>query len=73
MQRSVNSGIGWADIQCMSEITERAGEQAGARLMRALGNDVPLTLLLDISSVDCPNSVEIAESEGGIADWLPEH
>lgn len=39
-------------------------------VLEALRSHVPLTLLMDLGEPDGPASVEIAETEGGDADWL---
>jgi hypothetical protein len=39
-------------------------------MMRALHSHVPITLLMDIGELSGPDSAEIAEVEGGQADWL---
>jgi hypothetical protein len=38
--------------------------------MEVLKSHVPLTLLMDLGSVDGPDSERIAAIEGGDADWL---
>lgn len=38
--------------------------------MEALRSHVPLSLLMDIASVNGPDSAHIAKEEGGNADWL---
>lgn len=40
-------------------------------VLDALRSHVPLTLLMDLGEKHGPASTQIAESEGGDADWLP--
>lgn len=46
---------------------DRSAGDAVDRTWRLLSNGIPLTLLLDLVSPHGPDSVRIAEAEGGLA------
>ena len=53
--------------------SDQPTDAADEAVMGALREHLPLTLIMDLSSPEGPASEEIAEAEGGDADWLPEH
>lgn len=73
MGNSVNAdGRHAADADADAD-TAGGDSAADDSVMGALRSHVPLTLLMDLTNPQGPDSIEISEAEGGDADWLPEH
>lgn len=53
-----------------SETVDVEMPESDDQVMDSLRSHVPITLLMDLSNPEGPHSAEIAEEEGGDADWL---
>lgn len=53
-----------------SETVDAEMPESDEQVMDSLRSHVPITLLMDLANPEGPHSAEIAEKEGGDADWL---
>lgn len=72
-QRSTSGAESFSAVEAhprLSDVVDVEMPDSDDHMMDSLRSHVPITLLMDLSSPDGPHSAEIAEQEGGDADWL---